>query len=98
MSKYWNDDGGAAYRSLIAERDQRVRDLRHQARVLSAAARSALDDVIRLERLLRQKEWHLTQAVAIKTALRLCRLEAEITQRDAAARYRHARLLMGMRE
>lgn len=96
MSKYWNDDGGAAYRSMVEERDRRVASLRLQARVLSAAARSALDDVIRLERLLRRGGWNFVQEQALKTELRFCRLEAEACQLDSAARYRHARLLLGM--
>lgn len=99
MSKYWNDDGGAAYRSLIAERNQRVRDLRHQARVLSAAARSALADVCRLRgMLLRSGVWLPHQISAIRSELAICLLEAESHQLDAAARYRHARYLMGMSE
>lgn len=96
MSKYWNDDGGAAYHSMLGERDLRVASLRLQARGLAAGARSALDDVIRLERLLRREGWSLGQMSSIRNELHLCRLEAEISQRDSAARYRHARLLMGM--
>lgn len=85
-----------AYRSMLRERDRKVANLRLQARVLSAGARSALDDVIRLEGLLRRDGWYPHQIKSIRTELALCRLEAEISQRDAAARYRHARLLMGM--
>lgn len=96
MSKYWNDDNGAAYRSMLRERDRRVASLRLQARALAAGARSALDDVIRLEGLLRREGWSLGQLASIKNELHLCRLEAQVYQRDSCARYRHARLLMGM--
>lgn len=79
---------------IAKDLNRRVRELRLHAQALAAAGRSALVELIRLEGLRLRGEWPSDDRDELEAEVRICRLEAEVLQRDSAARYRQARLLL----